>query len=141
VPTTPDHTPRTPHPAAAARTVHRVRDKDVTHRVVVPVNETMTRDVLRMLNMHSISKKWDKYDRSYDVHTLTKLDPQPHIGDGTSTGSLWARNHQTREEWNATPCVSTQTPRSQEEGYQSSNPIYGKRPRKHLAALNKVVHL
>jgi hypothetical protein len=45
VPTTPDRTPRTPRPTAAARTVHRVRHKDVAHRVVVPVNKTMTRDV------------------------------------------------------------------------------------------------
>jgi hypothetical protein len=59
MPTAPDRndprSPRTPRPAAAARTVHRVRHKDVAHIVVVPVNETMTRDVLRMLNMHGLS--------------------------------------------------------------------------------------
>ena len=139
VPTAPDRTPRTPRPAAAARTVHRVRHKDVAHRVVVPVNETMTRDVLRMLNMHGLSKIWDIYDRRYDVYTLTKLDPEPHIGDGTSIGDQWARNHLMRGE-DAMPSVSTQTPRPQEEGYPPRNPSYGKRPRKHLATLSRVVH-
>jgi hypothetical protein len=63
VPTAPYHTPHTPHtsrtplPAAAARTVHRVRHKDVAHRLVVPVDETVTRDVVRMLNMHGIARK------------------------------------------------------------------------------------
>ena len=143
VPLAPDHSdprsPRTPRPAAAARTVHRVRHKDVAHRVVVPVNETMTRDVLRMLNMHGLARKWNTYDPKYEVYTLIKLDPQPHIGDGTSVGDQWARNQLMREEWESMPSVSTQTPRQPEEGYQPSNPRDGKRPQKHLATLSRVV--
>jgi hypothetical protein len=111
--------------------VHRVRHKDVAHRVIMPINETMTRDILRMLNMHGLSKKWEIYNPNYDVYLLTKLDPQPHIGDGTATGTRWARNHEIRREWNATPSVSTQTPKPPEEGYQPCNPSYGKLSWKH----------
>jgi hypothetical protein len=112
----------------------------VAHCVVVLVNETMTRDVLRMLNMHGLAKKWNTYDSNYEVYTLTKLDPQPHIGDGTTVGDQWARNQLMREEWEAMPSASTQTPRQQEEGYQPNNPSDGKRPHKHLATLSRVVH-
>jgi hypothetical protein len=132
--------PRTPRPAAAATTVHRVRHKDVAHHVVVPVNETMTRDLLRMLNMQGLAKKLDTYDPNYDVYSLTKLHPQPHIGYGTSIGGQWACNQLMRGEWDAMPSVSTQTPRPQEKGDQPSNPSYGKRLRKHLASLSRVIY-
>ncbi len=103
--------PGTPHPANSARTVARVGHKDVAPRAIRPVHQTVTRDILRMLNMLGTTNKFDTYNPNYGVFQLSKLDPQPHIGDGTVTGTRWAHNHQVRMQWNATPSVSTQTPR------------------------------
>jgi hypothetical protein len=116
---TPYHTdprsPGTPHPANSARTVARVRHKDVTPRATKPVNQTVTRDILRLLNMLGTTKKFEKYNHRYGVYKLTQLDPQPHIGNGTVTGTRWLHNHQARMDWNAAPSVSTQTPESADD--------------------------
>ncbi len=119
--------PGTPRPAASARTVARVRHKDVATRAVKAVNQTVTRDVLRMLNMLGATKKFDAYNRNYGVFKLSQLDPQPHIGDGTVTGTRWAHNHQVKTQWNATPSVSTQTPAE----VNPDNPSPGKQSWKH----------
>ncbi len=121
--------PGTPRPAASARTVARVRHKDVATRAVKAVNQTVTRDVLRMLNMLGATKKFDTYNRSYSVFKLSQLDPQPHIGDGTVTGTRWAHNHQVKMQWNATPSVSTQTPGSSDDN--PDNPAPGQQARRH----------